>query len=108
MLTLHTLDAFATWQGGFDYYFAHVASSEWGVASDALKAQGLNAAAQLFDQARAAFEHVVKTDFADEANYLAQMRELDKRWREHVPALHAILAEWRKENGLEEFGAPGW
>jgi len=24
MQVLHDLDAFATWQGGFDYYFAHV------------------------------------------------------------------------------------
>jgi hypothetical protein len=111
MQVLHDLDAFVTWQGGFDYYFAHVEDEEISIAArEALKRSGFGAAASLFEQARFLFEKMaaVASPDEDETGYLAKIRQLDVQWRAFVPALHQLLAEWRKPRGLEEFGLPGW
>jgi hypothetical protein len=113
MQALHELDAFATWQGGFDYYFAHVEDEEiWVSAREALKRNGFGTAASLFEQARLLFEKnmaaVAASPDEDETAYLDKVRQLDVQWRTFVPALHQLLAEWRKPRGLEEFGLPGW
>ena len=111
MQVLHDLDAFATWQGGFDYYFAHVEDEEiWVAAREALKRNGFGAAASLFEQARFLFKNMaaVASPDEDETAYLAKVRQLDVQWRAFVPALHQLLAEWRKPRGLEEFGLTGW
>jgi hypothetical protein len=50
MEVLHELDTFATWQGGFDYYFAHVDDQgTWVCACEALKRNGFDEAASLFE-----------------------------------------------------------
>jgi len=113
MQVLHDLDAFATWQGGFDYYFTEVDDEEILVAAhEALKRNGFGAAASLFEQARLLFKNniaALASSDHDETDYLAKVRELDVQWRAFVPALHQLLAEWRKPRGLEEFGLPaGW
>ena len=113
MQVLHDLDAFATWQGGFDYYFAHVEDEEISIAAcEALKRNGFGAAASLFEQAHFLFKKNVAAVAAstdeDETAYLAKVRQLDVQWRAFVPALHQLLAEWRKPRGLEEFGLTGW
>jgi hypothetical protein len=111
MDVLHELDAMVTWQGGFDYYFAHQEESAiWDQVQRDLRKIGLSDAAELFGVARDLF---LKTDQLTEdqaatGRYLSAMRELDTRWREHVPALHQALARWRSERGLEEFGQEGW
>ncbi|MEZ5742747.1 MAG: hypothetical protein R3D89_03170 [Sphingomonadaceae bacterium] len=109
MQVLHNLDAFATWQGGFDYYFAHEEDeAEWDAARDSLTGIGMGEAARLFDEARTLFENHQQALCAanwslDEEPYLTAMRALDIRWRPFVPALHTALADWRSERGLEEF-----
>lgn len=113
MQLLHDLDAFATWQGGFDYYFAHVEDKDIRAsARDALNRKNLAEAATLFDEARILFETESSDGLepfdTDESVYLTKMRKLDERWRDYVPELHKILAEWRKPRGLEEFGSPDW
>ncbi len=111
MDVLHELDAFATWQGGFDYYFAHQEEpAVWDQAQSGLRNIGLSGAAQLFGAARDLFlktDHMAEDQAAVE-RYLSRMRELDTRWRDYVPALHQALAHWRSERGLEEFGLTGW
>jgi hypothetical protein len=110
MQVLHDLDAFATWQGGFDYYFAHVEDEEtWMAAREALKRNGFGAAALLLEQAGFLFRNMaVASPDEDETAYLAKVRQLDIQWRAFVPALHQLLTGWRKPRGLEEFGLPGW
>jgi hypothetical protein len=110
MQALHELDAFATWQGGFDYYFAHVEDEAvWASACEGLIQNSMAEAATLFSEARMLFKTLGSEPAnTDEAVYFAKMRKLDERWRDYVPALHKILAEWRKPRGLEEFGLPGW
>ena len=111
MDVLHELDAFVTWQGGFDYYFAHQEEpAVWDQAQSDLRKIGLSGAAELFGVARDLF---LSTDhFTEEQavvnRYLSDMRELNTRWRDYVPALHQALAHWRSERGLEEFGQVGW
>ena len=111
MDVLHELDALVTWQGGFDYYFAHQEEpAVWDQAQSELRKIGLSDAAELVGVARDLF---LKTDhMADEQaavnRYLAKMRELDTRWRDYVPALHQASTHWRSERGLEEFGQKGW
>jgi hypothetical protein len=111
MDVLHELDAFVTWQGGFDYYFAHQEEpAVWDQAQSDLRKIGLSGAAELFGVARDLF---LRTDHFTEdqpavGRYLAEMRELNTRWRDYVPALHQALAHWRSERGLEEFGQEGW
>ena len=111
MEVLHELDALATWQGGFDYYFAHQEESEiWDQAQSDLRKIGLSDAAELFGVARDLF---LGTDhFSEEQaavkRYISEMRELNTRWRDYVPALHQALANWRSERGLAEFGQEGW
>jgi hypothetical protein len=111
MDVLHELDAFVTWQGGFDYYFAHQEElAVWDQAQSDLRKIGLFDAADLFGVARDLF---LKTDHTAEEQatvrrYLSEMRELNTRWRDYVPALHQALAHWRSERGLEEFGQEGW
>ncbi len=111
MDVLHELDAFATWQGGFDYYFAHQEEpAVWDQAQSDLRRIGLSGAAAVFGLARDLFlrtDHMTE-DQAAVNRYLSAMRELDTRWREYVPALHRALAPWRSERGLEEFGQAGW
>jgi hypothetical protein len=111
MQLLHGLDAFVTWQGGFDYYFVHVEDEEISIAArEALKRNGFGAAASLFEQAHFLFKNVaaIASPDEDETAYIAKVRQLDSQWREFVPALHQLLDEWRKPRGLEEFGLPGW
>lgn len=110
MKALHTLDAYATWQGGFDYYFVHEDDdSEWESVVMLLKELNLSDAADTFEAARDLFvNHCDAPLDEDEAPYLNSMREFDKRWRHHVPAIHKALSGWRAERGLEEFGASGW
>jgi hypothetical protein len=111
MDVLHELDAFVTWQGGFDYYFAHQEEpAVWDQAQSDLRKIGLSGAAELFGVAQDLF---LRTDHFTEdqpavGRYLAEMRELNTRWRDYVPALHQALAHWRSERGLEEFGQEGW
>jgi hypothetical protein len=111
MEVLHELDAMATWQGGFDYYFAHQDEpAVWDQAQSDLRKIGLADAAELFGAARDLFsrtDHMTE-DQAAMQRYLSDMRELDAGWRNHVPALHQALAHWRSERGLEEFGQAGW
>lgn len=110
MQSLHNLDAYVTWQGGFDYYFSTEDDElEWNCALAELRNLGLSDAVDAFASARSLF-----TDYAsahphqDEIAYLKAMRCLDARWRQSVPAVHAALAQWRAARGLEEFGATGW
>jgi hypothetical protein len=111
MDALHELDAMATWQGGFDYYFAHQEEPEvWDRVQSELRWIGLADAAELFGTARDLF---ARTDHASDeqeamSRYLAEMHELDARWRDCVPALHRKLTSWRSERGLEEFDQTGW
>jgi hypothetical protein len=111
MDVLHELDAFATWQGGFGYYFAHQEEpAVWDQAQGYLRRIGLSDAAELFGVARDLFlkcDHIDAEQAAVE-RYMAEMHELDVRWRHYVPALHRALAHWRTERGLEEFGQAGW
>ena len=111
MDVLHELDAMATWQGGFDYYFAdREQPAVWDQAQSDLRKIGLLNAAELFGVARDLFlrtDHFTE-DQAAMDRYLSEMRELDTRWRAYVPALHQALAHWRSERGLEEFGQEGW
>ena len=94
MDVLHELDAFVTWQGGFDYYFAHQEEpAVWNRTESDLRKIGLSDAAELFGVARDLF---LKTDhMTDEQatveRYFSEMRELDARWRDYVPALHRAL-----------------
>lgn len=110
MQSLHTLDAFVTWQGGFDYYFStEDDTSEWGRALAELRNLNLSDAVDAFTSARELFKaHASAPLDEDEMPYLNAMRVLDKRWRQSVPAVHAALSKWRAERGLEEFGATGW
>ena len=111
MDVLHELDASVTWQGGFDYYFAHQEDpAVWDQVQSDLRKIGLSDAAELFGVARDLF---LKTDHMAEEQatverYLSEMRELDARWRDYVPGLHQALTHWRSERGLEEFGQKGW
>ena len=76
MQILHDLDAFVTWQGGFDYYFAHVENEEvWIAAWQALKRNGFVNAASLFEQARFLFKNMgaVASPDEDETAYLAKV-----------------------------------
>ena len=110
MDVLHELDAFVTWQGGFDYYFAHQEEpAVWTEAQSDLRKIGLPDAAELFGVARDLFsktDHMAE-DQAVVERYLAEMHKLDAHWRDYVPALHQALAHWRSERGLEEFGQAG-
>jgi hypothetical protein len=112
MQVLHELDAFVTWQGGFDYYFAHVDDEKiWISALEILKRNGFDAAASLFEQARFLFKKnmaALASSDEDDPAYLTEVGQLDVQWRAFVPALHQPLAKWRKPRGLEEFGLPGW
>ncbi|MBR1209737.1 hypothetical protein [Bradyrhizobium sp. JYMT SZCCT0180] len=110
MNVLHELDALVTWQGGFDYYFAHQEEPDvWDQAQRNLRMIGLSDAAELFGIARDLF---LKDAMADEtevaSRYLSEMRKLNALWRDYVPALHRALANWRSARGLEEFGLKGW
>jgi hypothetical protein len=111
MEVLHELDAFVTWQGGFDYYFAHQEElAVWDQAESDLRKIGLSDAAELFGVARDLFlkaDHMTEDQTTVE-RYLAEMRGLDARWRHYVPALHQALAQWRSARGLEEFSQTGW
>ena len=111
MDVLHELDAMATWQGGFDCYFAdREQPAVWDQARSDLRKIGLSDDAELFGVARDLFlrtDHFTE-DQAQVNRYLSEMRELDTRWRAYVPALHQALAHWRSERGLEEFGQEGW
>lgn len=76
MQALHDLDAFVTWQGGFDYYFAHVEDEEISIAArEALKRNGFGAAASLFERARFLFKNMaaVASPDGDETGYLAKV-----------------------------------
>lgn len=110
MQALHTLDAFATWQGGLDYYFStEDDASQWGEALVALQNLNILDAVEVFKEARDLFVgHASSLLEDDEMRYLSAMRILDGRWRESVPAVHRALSTWRAERGLEEFGAAGW
>ena len=110
MDALHEIDALVTWQGGFDYYFAHQEEPDvWDQAQRNLRTIGLSDAAELFAVARDLF---LRDGMADEtevmSRYLSEMRKLNDRWRDYVPALHQALAHWRSERGLQEFGVKGW
>jgi hypothetical protein len=111
MDVLHELDAFVTWQGGFDYYFAHQEEpAVWDRAQSGLRKIGLSDASDLFGVARDLFletDHMAEEQ-ATVTRYLSEMRDLNTRWRDCVPALHQALAHWRSERGLDEFGQEGW
>lgn len=103
---LHELDAFVTWQGGFDYYFAHQDDKAvWQRTTALLEEKGIGAAARLMKDAEAVHRAYLAelTSDSDDKLYLSAIRALDVQWRQYVPALHKILASWRIERGLEEF-----
>ncbi len=110
MQHLHDLDAYATWQGGFAYYFDHVDEDDWQKALQGLENYRLHTSANAFSEARRMFEAQPDEGFEGKAaeEYFAIMDTYDKRWRSEVPTLHKILVDWRKDRGLEEFGLPGW
>jgi hypothetical protein len=79
------LDAYATHQGGFDYYFAHIDDpGDWADATVGLEAMRQPEAARLVEEAVAVFEagpHDPDADQAQARAYLDRMAELDRRWR---------------------------
>jgi hypothetical protein len=117
MRELHTLDAFATFQGGFDSYFSSVdyeygeleegQEAKWEMAQANLADHGLYNAAHLLARAHILFaahlDELNLNPYDDETAYLEAMRALDAEWRTHVPAIHVLLAPWRDANGLSDF-----
>lgn len=117
MRELHTLDAFATFQGGFDYYFSHVdyeygeleegQEPKWEAAQTILADHRLYDAAHLLARAHTLFvshlDELNNDEDADETAYLKAMRALDAEWKTQVPAIHRLLAPWRDANGLSDF-----
>lgn len=110
MQQLHDLDAYATWQGGFEYYFDHVDGDDWPMALLGLESHGLNVAAKAFREAQRMFlsQPDEGYDGAAADEFSAAMEDQNRRWRTEVPMLHDILKNWRAARGLEEFGRSGW
>lgn len=86
MEAVRTLEAYATHQGGFDYYFAHIgdeSTGDWNNAISGLRALGLEDAARLVEEAQKEFQSQPRDEATqDEVRaYLARMKELDRRWR---------------------------
>jgi hypothetical protein len=92
----HVFEALFFHQGGFDYYFAHVDDpNRWAFAVGALIWLGRDDVTPIFHEAAklyTGFDHA-----ADEEStkaYLAEMRELDARFRSAIPDLETRLREY--------------
>jgi hypothetical protein len=114
MDVLHELDALVTWQGGFDYYFAHQEEpAVWDQAQSDLRKIGLSDAAELFGVARDLFlgtDHFTEDQPAVN-RYLAEMRELNiplARLRARPAPGVSALAERAWAGGVRPGGMVDW
>jgi len=100
LLEGHIFEAYFYHQGGFDYYFAHVDEAErWALAVTALTAVDHDDATPIFHEAVKLFtshDHM-GADQESTKSYLAQMRELDARFRSAVPDLETPLRTYAKK-----------
>ena len=96
----HVFESLFFHQGGFDYYFAHVEeTSRWAQAAGALIAVGRDDVTPIFREAvelYTGFDHGTADEEATKA-YLAQIKEIDARFRSAIPDLEARLQEYARQ-----------
>jgi len=95
LLETHIFEAYFYHQGGFDYYFAHVDDSRrWADVAGALMAIGRDDVNPTFRDAVALYTAFDQGSGEDATKaYLAQVRELDARFRAALPDLEGPLRQ---------------